>query len=299
MRWNLSIAALAAVWGFISVIVADISLDATVLVFYRLALASLTVGALALAGRRGGLLRPPAAWRGVAALGFVLGAHWTLYFLTIKLSSVAVAVVTVYTAPLFLAAAAPIFLPETRSRVALVALVPAACGIVLIALAGNGGGHVRPLAVVTGLAAGATYAMLVVGVKRLRLRSLHPVTIAFWSYCVAALAVAPLLVVSGRVLPSSGHEVGAVLLLGIFFTGVCGVLYVTLVGHVTAQSVGILAFVEPVSASVLAWAVLGQPLGLAVLLGGALVLAGGIIVVVSEPEDAVLIEAAGLGSISG
>ena len=298
MRWNLSVAALAALWGFISVIVADVALDATVLVFYRLALAALSVCALALLGRRHGLLRPPESWRGVVVLGVVLGAHWSLYFLTIKLSSVAVAVVTVYTAPLFLSAAAPVFLPESRSRVALAALVPAVSGIVLIALAGNDGGHIRPLAVVTGLAAGATYAMLVVGTKRLRLGRLHPVTIAFWTYSVAALAVSPLLLVSGRVLPSSGWEIGAVLLLGIAFTGLAGVLYVTFVGHVTAQSAGILAFVEPVSASLLAWAILGQPLGLAVLVGGVLVLAGGVAVVLVEPEDTAAIEAAGLGSPS-
>jgi drug/metabolite transporter (DMT)-like permease len=296
VRWNVSVAGLAAAWGFISVIVADVSLDAAVLVFYRLAFAAITVCVLALVTRRGHLLRPPPTWPGAVALGLVLGVHWTLYFLTIKLSSVVVAVVTVYTAPLFLAAVAPVFLPEARSRVALGALVPAVCGIVLIAFAGNGGGHVRPLAVLTGLGAGATYAMLVVGTKRLRLDSVHPFTIAFWTYSVAAVAVSPLLLVAGRVLPSSGREIGSLLLLGIVFTGCTGVLYVTLVGHVTAQSVGILAFLEPVSASLLAWAILGQSLSAAVLVGGALVLASGVAIVIAEPEDRAAIEAAGLGS---
>jgi DME family drug/metabolite transporter len=296
VRWNLAVAALAAAWGFISVIVADVSLDAPVLVFYRLALAAITVGALAVIAGRRRLLAPPVRARWIVALGVVLGLHWTLYFLTIKLSSVAVAVVTVYTAPLFLAAAAPLFLPEARSRVVLVALLPAVSGIVLIALTGSGGGHVRPLAVVTGLAAGATYAMLVVGTKRLRLGRVHPVTIAFWTYSVAAVAVALLVAVSGRVLPRSGPEIGALVLLGALFTEVCGVIYVTLVGHVTAQSVGVLAFVEPVSASLLAWAILGQSLSAAVLVGGGLVLAGGVAVVIAEPEDRAAIEAAGLGS---
>lgn len=295
MRWNVSVAALAASWGFISVIVAAVALDATVLVFFRLALAALTVAVLAVAGRRRGLLRLPAAWPGLVGLGVVLAAHWSLYFVTIKLSSVAVAAVTVYTAPLFIAAAAPAFLPETRSRVALAALVPAGSGIVLVALAGNGGGHVRPLALATGLGAGATYATLVVAGKRLRLR-VHPVTLAFWTYLVAAVVLAPALLAAGRVLPVSWREAGALLLLGVVFTGVSGVIYVTLLGHVTAQAIGILAFVEPVSAALLAWALLGQSLGVAVLVGGALVLAGGVAVVVSEPEDAAAVEAAGLGS---
>ena len=74
-------------------------------------------------------------------VGAMLGAHWFLFFEAIKRSSVAVAVLTVYTAPLFLAVFAPMFLPERRSRVALVALAPAAVGLALIALAGDEGGE--------------------------------------------------------------------------------------------------------------------------------------------------------------
>ena len=55
-----------------------------------------------------------------------------------------------------------------------------------------------------------------------------------------------------------------------------------------------MAFVEPVSASLLAWALLGQSLGAAVLVGGGLVLAGGLAIVIAEPEDRAAIEAAGL-----
>ncbi len=295
MRWNVSVATLAATWGFVAILVAAVDLDATVLVFYRLALAAATVAAIAVGSRRSALLRPGSAWKGAAAIGLVLAVHWSLYFLTIKLSSVAVAVVTVYTAPLFIAAVAPLVLTESWSPVALASLVPAGAGIVLIALAGNGGGHVRPLAIATGLGAGALYAVLVIYGKHLRLQ-LHPVTFAFWAYLVAAVALAPLLAVSTRVAPSSWREAGAVVLLGVVFTGVSGVLYVTFLGHVTAQAIGVLAFVEPVSASLLAWAILGQPLGAAVLIGGALVLVAGTIVVLREPADAAAIEVAGIGS---
>jgi drug/metabolite transporter (DMT)-like permease len=297
VRWNAAVAALAASWGLISVIVAAVDLDATVLVFYRLLLAAVTVGVLALAARRVGTLRPGRAWPGLVAIGLVLATHWTLFFLTIKLSSVAVAVVTVYTAPILIAITAPLVLPERRSRVAGVALVPATAGVVMIALAGEDGGHVRALALLTGLGAAVTYAVLVVGGKRLRARY-HPVTYAFWVYLVAVVAMVPLLPVSGRALPESWRETGAVLLVGIVFTGVSGVVWVTLLGLVTAQAIGVLAFLEPVTAALLAWALLDQPLGVTVLVGGALVLAGGVAVVIAEPGDAAALEAPQLGSAS-
>jgi DME family drug/metabolite transporter len=289
VRWNLSVAALAGSWGVISVIVAGVELSAAVLVFFRLALASVTIALLAAALGRLGLLHLPRRPLGLAVVGAVLAAHWYLFFETIKLASVAVAVLTVYTAPIFLAFLAPLFLPEARSRVALVALVPAAAGLVLIALAGEGGAHARPLGIATGLAAAVTYAVLVIVTKRLTVR-VEPATIAFWSYGIAALTLAPFLLGAERVLPE-GRELLWVLLLGVLFTGVSGVLYISLLRKVTAQAVGILAFLEPVSAALLAWAILDERLSAAVLVGGALVLAAGVLVVLYEPGDAAAVEA--------
>ena len=148
MRWNLYVAALAASWGLISVIVAHVDLSATVLVFWRVAIAAVTVTVACAVVGRTDLLRVPAQRRLLVAVGVVLAVHWYLFFETIKLSSVAVAVLTVYTAPVFLALLAPLFLPERRSRVALVALVPAAAGLVLMSTWGPGGTHARPLAIV-------------------------------------------------------------------------------------------------------------------------------------------------------
>lgn len=296
MRWNVSIAALAASWGVISLIVAGVDLSATVLVFWRLSLAALTIGVVSLALGRRALLRLPRPAGPSVLVGVVLAAHWFLFFETIKLASVAVAVLTVYTAPIFLSLLAPLLLPERRSRVAIAALVPAAAGLVLIALDGERGAHARPLALVTGIAAALTYAGVVIATKRLTAR-LHPATIAFWSYTVAAAVLAPALVLAARVLPESGLDALGLAALGILFTGVSGFVYITLLGKVTAQAIGILAFLEPVSAAVLAWAALGEPLGPAVLVGGALVLAAGLAVVVYEPADpAVALEAAGIGS---
>jgi drug/metabolite transporter (DMT)-like permease len=264
VRWNLAVAGLAASWGVIAVIVAGVDLDARALVFWRLALAALALLVILAAVGRFDLVRlPDRPWR-LAVVGAVLGAHWFLFFETIKRSSVAVAVLTVYTAPIFLAAVAPLFLPERRSRVAIVALVPASAGLVLIALAGEeGGGAVDAVAVALGLAAAATY---------------------------AALVLAPFLLGVPRVLPEDA-EIAWVAVLGVVFTALSGLLYIWLLRRVTAQAIGILAYLEPVSAALLAWAVLDEQLTAPVLLGGALVVAAGLLVVVAEPDEAAPIEA--------
>src|SRR5919202_2344732 len=288
MRWNLSVAGLAASWGFIAVIVAHVRLPAQVLAFYRVSIAAATLlAALALLGRLPLAALPEERLR-TGLVGAGLGAHWFLFFETIKLASVAVAVVTVYTAPIFLAVLAPLALPEPRSRVALAALAPGAAGIVLIALGGSGGGPARPLGIACGLGAGITYAVLVIGTKQLSAQ-LPVVTVQLWSMVGASAVLAPVALTAARSTPRGG-EIGYVLLLGLGFTAVSSYVYIWLLRRVTAQAAGLLAYLEPVSAALLAWAVLGQRLGWAVVVGGVLVIGAGFLVVVFEPADAAAVE---------
>jgi hypothetical protein len=97
VRWNVAAAALSASAGFIAVIVDGVDLSAEALVFYRLMLAALTVAAAAALAGRLDVLRAPEMRGRLALLGVILGAHWLFFFATIKLSSVAVAVLTTYT----------------------------------------------------------------------------------------------------------------------------------------------------------------------------------------------------------
>ena len=55
--------------------------------------------------------------------------------------------------------------------------------------------------------------------------------------------------------------------------------------RVTAQAIGILSYIEPVSAALLTWAILGQSFGWQVAVGGALVVLAGTMIVVLEPAD--------------
>jgi drug/metabolite transporter, DME family len=289
VRWNVAAAALSASAGFIAVIVAGVDLPSEALVFYRLALAALTVLLAAALFRRVDVLRVPALRGRLALFGVMLGAHWLLFFITIKLSSVAVAVLTTFSGPILLAAVAPLLLPERRSRVILLALVPAGVGLVLIALAGEGGTHARPLAIAAGLGAALTYAGVVITAKHLTMRLQVP-AIMLWSYLVAAAVISPFLLLAGRLVPQ-GAEIGYVLLLGVIFTALSGFGFVWLLRKVTAQAISTLGYLEPVSAALLAWAILGQELGWAVVTGGALIIGAGLLVIVYEPVETPHLEA--------
>lgn len=294
MRWHLALAGLAASWGFIAVLAAAVDLGAESLAFLRLAIAAATLAAVALVARR--TLRPGRALPGLVLLGAAQGAHWLLFFEAVKLGSVALAVLTFYTAPVLLAVLAPLVLPERSSAAALGALVMGGTGIVLVALGGDGEGRLSLAAVAAGLGSAATYAALVVVSKRLLLVRVPPLTVAFWGCLVGALAVAPALLVTGRVVPHGAGEWWAVLALGVVFTGASTLVYAGLLRHVTAQAAGILTFLEPVAAVLLAAALLDEPLSATTLAGGALVLAAGLGMVILEPGAAVAESAAPVAS---
>jgi drug/metabolite transporter (DMT)-like permease len=88
-----------------------------------------------------------------------------------------------------------------------------------------------------------------------------------------------------------------VIALGVLLTGISTLVYATLLRHVSAQAAGVLTFLEPVAGVALAWVLLSQEPGAATLVGGALVLAGGVAVVLLDPSEPRVADApAGVGS---
>ena len=297
MRWNLALAGLSASWGLVAVIAGSVTVGAAPLAFLRLGLAALTLAVAALVSGRLRLLSPRRHLGTLVALGIVQAVHWWLFFETVKRGSVALAVLTFYAAPLFVALLAPLFLPEALSRVALGALVPGGVGIALVALAGEDGTAFGWVAVACGLGSALSFAVLLILSKWLLHAEAPPLTIVFWDCFVGALVLAPALLVAGSVAPPDAGEWAAVLLLGIVFTGLATLAYAAILQHATAQTAGILTFLEPVSAVLLAWILLGESLSPQAALGGALVILAGLAVVVLEPSEQRASESvAGVGS---
>ncbi len=295
MRWNLAVAALASSWGFIWIIADHLRLGALSIVFWRIALSVVALGVGAVVSGRRDLLRLGKAGRWTVLLGPGLALIWFCSLEAMKLSSVAVAVLATYTSPIFLALLAPFFLPERLSRAVLFSLPIALGGLALIAFDSNGSGHIRPLAIAVGVGGAFVLAILVIIQKHI-VREVNPIGLSFWIDVFALVSLAAVLPFSGRVLPSAS-ELGFLAIVGVIFTALSGLIWLTLLRHVTAQAMGFLSYIEPVSASLLAWLILGQRLGPAVAIGGAMVLVAGLIVILNEPAESAVGEVAGLPQV--
>ncbi len=297
MRWNVALAALAVSWGLVAVLAGAIDVEPVPLAFFRLVIAAGTLALVALVTGRASLLRPGGRLRALAALGCVQAVHWVLFFEAVKRGSVALAVITFASAPVFLAFLAPIFLPERLSGIAVAALVPGLIGVTLVALAGSDDGSFGWVAVASGIGSALTFAVLLVLSKSLLHAGAQPLTVAFWDCLGGGLLLAPTLAFLSWSPPGNGADWAALILLGAVLTGMATLTYAALLRHVTAQTAGVLTFLEPVSAVILAWWLLDEGISLQVLLGGVLVLCAGIVVVVRAPTEGGVSEAvAGIGS---
>jgi DME family drug/metabolite transporter len=272
---------LAISWGFISILVREVDLPALTLVFWRVALAAAAIAlGVVVTGRRD-LLRVPRP--AVLALGLLLAAHWATYFGAIKETSVASANVITYANPILMAFIAPWLLGERVGPVTVAALGVSVVGIVVIGVLGptGGSGAVRPLGLGLAGASAISYAFLITCLKRWGAGT-EPVRLVLWQAIVAAVVLSPFAVTADHG-GLDARDWLYLLLLGVVLTGLSGLVYVSALRSVPATDAGILAYMEPVSAALLAVALIGEQMTWAIALGGALIVAAGITVIVAGP----------------
>ena len=281
---SLMIAGCALSWGFIAIIVRELDMPALAIVFYRDALTVPAIAAaLVLLGRRDlfRLRKPAILW-----LGLLLAAHWGLFATAIKETSVASAVLITYVAPVFMALLAPVMIREHVPAVSVGALAVSLGGIALISLSGGSGDEaVEPLGVVIALLAAITYAFLIVLLKKYA-ADVDPVTLVLYNSIVVSVVLSPAAVLGDYSL--GAKEIGYLLVLGLVLTAAAGIVYVAALRWVPATTAGILAYMEPLSAAVLAAILLNPSLTAAVVVGGVLIVAAGVAVVVRTPEPVTL-----------
>jgi drug/metabolite transporter (DMT)-like permease len=279
---SLMIAGCGLTWGFIAIVVRELDVPAMAIVFYRVLFA---VGAISLVlvvmGRRD-LFRIPRP--AVLGLGVLLALHWSSYFAAIKETSVASAVLVTYAGPIFMALIAPMLIGERVPGVSIGALAVSVAGIAVITVSGaEGSAAVRLPGIALAVLAALSFALLVVLLKRYA-AEVDPVTVVLYEDAVGALVLWPAAVFGEYQLGAT--EIGYLFLLGAVLTGAAGIVYVAALRWVPATTAGILAYLEPVSAAVLAALLLGETLTAGVVLGGLAIIAAGTAVAARGPEPA-------------
>ncbi|XXF80355.1 DMT family transporter [Myxococcaceae bacterium GXIMD 01537] len=224
-------------------------------------------------------LRDRRATLALVGVGLADAANTALFFAAVQRGPLAVAVLTHYLAPLLLALVAPWVLRERRSPRALAAAPVTLAGLALLI-----GMPQEGFAGWTALLGGASalfFVAIILGSKEAT-RAYSPLAVTALHAPISVVAL--LLVFGGSALPPALD--GAVLrvLAGGAMCGLLGtVLFNSGLRRVPTAAAGTLAYLEPLTASLIGWAVFREALGPLSVVGGLMVLASGVWVA-SEPR---------------
>ncbi len=205
--------------------------------------------------------------------GACLGLNWIFLFAAYRVTTVAVASLCNYMAPIMLLFLAPFLFGEKLTWKKLLCVLAALSGIVLVSGVLTGGAaNVNGRGIALGLAAAAGFAAVVVCNKKLD--GIDPLDKTLIQLFVSALVVFPYVVYrnTGTWLSLSAQDVLVVLILGVVQTGIAYILYFGPMGILPVQTLAILGYIEPVVSVLCSTILLREPLPVWGWLGAALII---------------------------
>ena len=205
------------------------------------------------------------------ASGAALGFNWIFLFEAYEYTTVAVATLCYYMAPVFVIILSPIVLKEKLSIVNIICTVCAVIGAVFISgVADEGGTDIRGIAF--GLVAAVLYCSIVLLNKKIK--GLSSIETTFTQLAVSAVVMLIFVSVKENVttLEFTLKNVLILLVLGVVHTGIVYLLFFSAVGKLPSQTSSVLSYVDPITAIVLSSVFLNQKMNNLQIVGTFLIL---------------------------
>ena len=208
--------------------------------------------------------------------GALIGFNWVCLFEAYAYTSVSVATVCYYMAPVFVILASPFVLKEKLTlKKGLCALVAFGGMVLCSGLGSGGGGDLRGVALA--LAAALMYASVILLNKGLTdLNAEERTAVQLFA---AALALLPYVLKTG--LPTASEltptVIALLLVAGIVHTGVAYTLYFGSLDGVSAQTAALMSYIDPVVAILLSALLLHEKMSVAAAIGAVLVIASAVV----------------------
>ena len=262
-----------AAFGTIAVFVRNIGLPSGEVALYRAVIAALALFLWQLCTRQ------TVRWQDVKKelpLLFVSGAamsvNWILLFEAYKYTTVAMATLSYYFAPVIVTVASTVLFREGLTAKQISCFVMSTLGLVLVIGVSGGGGSHDLLGILLGLGAAVFYAAVVLINKGIR--RVSGLNRTFMQFLAAILVMTPYISMTGGSHLAGLDMTGAVnlMVVGVFHTGICYCMYFSSLRYLKGQEASILSYIDPVVAVILSVAVLHEPVSPLQAAGGFMIL---------------------------
>ena len=283
------------IMGAIGALVDYTTAPESALLVLRFVTAGLVLGVV-FARRRplAGVRRPGIPAR-LLIMGLVDSATLLLFFVALRDTNVSIGMFLEFMAPVWVAIAAPRIFRGRTEPIVYVALGIALIGLATILWPTISGQSVKVsgLGLAAGTISGVGYAAFMLIVKDLTNRGVGAVTIVISEMTVNSVVLLPLALwqTVGAGVHMTTRDIVVGIVLGVACTALAYTLWTDGVSRIRVQHSSILGYLEPLSAPFYALLLLGERPGAWTLMGGALIIVAGVLVVTlgerEQPEELV------------
>lgn len=269
---KISMTAAMVIFGTLAPFVRAVGVSSGELALYRAVMATVLVGGFLLVTRQpiplGNIKKELLL---LLLSGAAMGANWILLFEAYKYTTVSVATLSYYFAPVLVMVACPLLFKEKLNGKQILCFGMATAGLVLITgTAGNGSQDL--LGIALGLGAALLYATVMLLNKFIKgVEGLHRTLIQFLA---ATVTLIPYVCLTGGISLGGldGLGWGALLCVGILHTGIAYCLYFSALKDLPGQKVALLSYMDPLVAVVVSITWLREETSLPQIVGGLLIL---------------------------
>lgn len=260
------------IFGTLAPFVRNIDVSSGELALYRAVLAAILVGGFLLITKQ---KLPISSIKKELILlllsGVAMGVNWIFLFEAYKYTTVSVATLSYYFAPVIVMIVCPLLFKERLTKKQIVCFVMSTAGLVLIT--GTAGGGAQDLiGIAFGVGAALLYATVMLLNKFIKgVTGLHRTLIQFLA---AIVVLVPYVVFTSGFNFVALDKVGWICLLvvGIVHTGITYCMYFSSLKELPGQEVAILSYIDPLVAVLVSVIVLKEGITVPQIIGGALIL---------------------------
>lgn len=262
------------IFGTIGIIVDGIPLSSGEIALYRAILAILVIGfyflmtgqKITLKGLKKDLIL-------LLISGVAMGINWILLFESYNYTTVSLATVSYYFAPVIVMVLAPLILKEKLTKKQVICFLISTIGLVLIVGTFEfKKGNANVIGILLGVLAACFYATVILINKKIK--AIDGIQRTFLQFLASLIAIVPYtLLTSGINLFSiSGDNFMWLLIVGIVHTGIAYCLYFSSMKELPSQKVSIFSYIDPMTSILLSFMILNERFTLLQLLGTILIL---------------------------
>lgn len=263
-----------AIFGTIALFVKNIPLSTGEISLFRAIIGAIAIGAYKLlSGKKIVLSEIKNDLPLLFLSGSIMGFNWILLFQAYRYTTVSLATLSYYFAPVILIIMSGVFLKEKLKVKQIICFIMATLGLVLII--GSGGletSTTTTIGILYGLGAAALYATVIFLNKLIK--SVTGIDRTLIQFIAAIIVLTPYVVTTTGINILGISRLGLInlLILGVFHTGFTYCVFFSSVKDLKGQEAAILSYVDPLISIILSVAILGESMSALQVIGGLMIL---------------------------